>query len=358
MDTMGLLQFEDAYFERIWGGNKLQTLFNKAIPPKPIGEAWLVSDHPVHESVITNGPLAGQTLREIIQRDSQAVLGARPQLTHSGRFPLLLKILDAAQVLSVQVHPDDACAERLGEPDVGKTEMWHVLQADPGSELICGLDTSVTPDNVRSAIEQNTLENLMNRYPVHEGTSILLPAGTIHAIGAGIVLAEIQQNSDLTYRLYDWGRLDDSGQPRQLHIDKAMEAIQFHFQHNGPATPLDLPHPDAHRTVLAACTYFATELWQVEAAVQRVTDGQTFHILLAIEGNLTASADDGAQAYLAPGQAVLVPGQHEGFTVTGNGRFLDYYVPDLQHDIIAPLLKTGHNPPQIADVCANTIVFT
>ncbi len=353
MSELGLLRFEEGYFERIWGGNKLRTLFGKDIPKKPIGEAWMISDHPVHESVVAEGPLAGQTLRDLLKRDTKSILGQRPQLTPGGRFPLLLKILDASQVLSVQVHPNDECAARLGEPDVGKTEMWHVLQADPGSELICGLDTSVTPPLMAEAVAANALEPLMNAYGVERGSTFLLPAGVIHAIGAGIVLAEIQQNSDLTYRLYDWGRLDDQGKPRQLHVDKAMEAIHFGFKHDGPAKPLACTISGTQSLVLSACQYFAAELVAIDGTFERETQGQTFHILLAINGEMTVEAN-ASSVTLNVGQALLVPGCAHSFTVTGHGDILDYYVPDLQHDIIEPLRKEGHSPQEITQLGAQT----
>ena len=191
-DCRLFFRFEEGYFERIWGGNKLRSLLGKPAPDARIGETWLIADHPHHESIVAEGPFQGQTLRQLLAHDQKAILGPRPKLTAQGRFPLLLKILDATQVLSVQVHPNDECAARLGEPDAGKTEMWHVLQADPGSELICGLDPGVTPKRFRQAVHDGSIENLMVRVPASEGLSLLVTAGTVHALGAGMVVAEIQ----------------------------------------------------------------------------------------------------------------------------------------------------------------------
>ncbi|MBM3290832.1 MAG: mannose-6-phosphate isomerase, partial [Candidatus Hydrogenedentes bacterium] len=224
----GILRFHEQYFERIWGGQRLRTLYGKPIPPdKPIGEAWLISDHPSAVSVVADGPHAGRTLHDLIEEDAEALLGPGVKLTPHGRFPLLLKLLDSTDVLSVQVHPDDATAAALGEPDVGKTEMWHVLHADPGAELICGLRPGTTPDQMRAAIASGTLERHLVRFTVKPGDSVYVPAGTVHAIGKGIVLAEIQQNSDLTYRLYDWSRVDASGKARELHVEKGLRATRF-----------------------------------------------------------------------------------------------------------------------------------
>ena len=185
LDTLGLLRFQEGFFERVWGGSKLRSLYGKDTADTPIGESWVISDHSSHESVVSEGRYAGQTLRQLLEADETAILGSRPSLTIHGRFPLLLKILDAADVLSVQVHPDDDAANRLGEPDVGKTEMWHVLQADPGSELICGLEASVTASSLAGAIEDGSIETQMTRFPAAEGTSLFVPAGTVHAICGG-----------------------------------------------------------------------------------------------------------------------------------------------------------------------------
>nr|HPK00742.1 class I mannose-6-phosphate isomerase [Candidatus Hydrogenedentota bacterium] len=223
-----ILRFKERYYERVWGGQKLKALFGKPFPDNvPVGEAWLISDHPGDESVIDGGFWKGQTLQALLAADARALLGANARTTPAGRFPLLLKLLDAAESLSVQVHPDDACAERLGEPDVGKTEMWSVLQAEPGSELIYGLKPEVGREAFSNAVANGDIEPLLNRFPVQAGDSVFVSAGTVHAIGAGVVLAEIQQNSDLTYRIHDWGRLDSDGQPRTLHLEKALEAIHF-----------------------------------------------------------------------------------------------------------------------------------
>ena len=339
-----ILRLEERYYERIWGGRKLKTMYGKPIPENVlIGEAWLVSDHPGDESVIAEGPLKGRTLQELIAADPAAFLGGKAKPTPGGRFPLLLKILDSAEHLSVQVHPDDACAERLGEPDVGKTEMWHVLHAEPGSELICGLDPNVARDTFARAIPDGSVETFMNRFNVRPGTTAFVAAGTVHAIGGGIVLAEIQQNSDLTYRIYDWGRVGTDGKPRELHIDKALEAIHFGSPHGGEANPLACRAEDgAERTVLAACRHFAADHIACRGCYKRDTRGDSFHILLAKSGPL--AVDVGQKTHtIDVAQAVLIPGQHEHYRVEGLGEFLDYYVPDLELDIIKPLLAAGHS---------------
>jgi len=343
---MNLLRFRETYFNRIWGGDKLKHLYDKPLPSATIGEAWLISDHDVCESAVMEGPHKGTTLRQLLQEDAPAVLGRRPALTVHGLFPLLLKILDAADVLSVQVHPDDACAARLGEPDVGKTEMWHVLQADAGSELICGLAPEMTKPRFTQAVEDGSIEHHLLRFPVKAGDSLFVEAGIVHAIGRGLVLAEIQQNSDLTYRIYDWGRTGDDGKPRPLHLDKAVEAIHFGRPMPGPRPPLYMEGGDARRDFLAACSHFAAESVTLNGIYRRHIDGETFHILLAQEG--LVSFNDGEEACrLYPGQALLVPGSRAHYEASGKGRFLDYYVADMRKDIIVPLLDHGYSAPDL-----------
>lgn len=347
----GLLRFQDAFFERIWGGRKLRDLYGMQAPDNmPIGEAWLIADHPVHESIVVDGPYRGKSLSQLLTLDAAALLGTRVKPTRHGRFPLLLKILDAANTLSVQVHPDDACAAQLGEPDVGKTEMWHVLQADPGAYLICGLATEANPDTFAQAMKNGTLESLMTRISITGEASVLVPAGAVHAIGAGLVLAEIQQNSDLTYRLYDWNRCDTEGKPRTLHIEKAMQAIHFGVRHPGLAKPLTYEFQDARREVLAACPYFATELITISNDYQVPESKESFHILLVKQGPLYIS-DQNTTFTLHPGNAILLPASSEKITITGTGAFLDYYVPDIERDILTPLLRNGYNREQIQALC-------
>jgi mannose-6-phosphate isomerase len=347
LKEIGLLHFGEQYFERIWGGRKLRSLYGKETPlDKPIGEAWLISDHAGDESVVDEGPYSGTTFRDLLDEDAYHILGRRASRTIHGRFPLLLKILDSEDHLSVQVHPDDDCAKRLGEPDVGKTEMWHVLQSDPGSELICGLSQAATIDRFAAAVADGSVEDLMTRFTVREGDSAFVAAGTVHAIGGGIVLAEIQQNSDLTYRIYDWGRVQSDGTPRELHVDKALEAIHFGSRHGGKARPLARPSEGANHTILAACRHFAAERIEVGQSFCRNSRGDSFHIILCCSGTLSVAAGPSFRA-LDTGEAVIVLGGTKHFAVEGSGVFMDYYVPDLQHDIVVPLREAGHQPEDI-----------
>lgn len=349
---LDLLRFEEAYFDRPWGGNKLLKILGKNTPPdRRIGEAWLIADHAVHESIVKTGPWQGWTLRRLIEEHGEPLLGKTSPTRH-GRFPLLLKLLDTADVLSVQVHPDDVTAEALGEADVGKTEMWHVLHADPGSELICGLEPDVTPDTFAAAIADNSVAGMMKRFPAPPGTSAFVPAGTVHAIGGGLLLAEIQQNSDLTYRIYDWARVDEHGRARALHIEKALKAIHFGSGHKGATKPLDCTRHGMSCSILAACRYFAVALMPVSGACRLPVENR-FHIGLVKEGRLRAKGLQDAYL-LHAGEAFLAPASLESVELEGNGVILDYFAPDLKRDILQPLRDAGHPPEAIARLGGDT----
>jgi mannose-6-phosphate isomerase len=345
-----LLSFEEHYFERIWGGRGLEDLLGKSLlAGAPIGEAWLVADHPQCESVVNEGPRTGWTLRRLVKEEGPALLGAHAQTTPYGRFPLLLKLLDAQEVLSVQVHPNDALAALLGEPDVGKTEMWHVLRANDGALLYCGLAAGVDRDRFVEALAGQNLDNALVSMDAVAGQSLYVPAGTVHAIGGGCLLAEIQQNSDITYRCHDWGRTDERGNPRELHVEKALRAIRFGEPHPGPVTPLMRETPGARIETHAACAYFAAERIRLDGVCTRNTRGDSFRILLGLQGALQVSAG-GESRSLAPGDALLVAGHVTAYTLDGIGEVMDYFVPVRDADIVAPLEEAGHDHATIARV--------
>ena len=323
-------------------------LLGKPAPPgRPIGEAWLIADHATHVSTVTdNGPWQGMTLHAVMEAHGDYLLGTQAQPTVHGQFPLLLKILDAADVLSVQVHPDDDAAAALGEPDVGKTEMWHVLESETGSELICGLDPTVDKARFLDAIAQNDVHHIMRSFPALPGTSAFVAAGTVHAIGAGILLAEIQQNSDLTYRIYDWDRVDDQGNHRELHLDKAATVTRFGSPHGGAATPLSYSEGDASVTLLGACRHFATALVQAPSRHVRQTHGRSFHLILARDGKTVVSAGE-VSVTLDRGAAVLVPAGVADYGLESDGAVLDFFVPELGADVVAPLRAAGHSDAAI-----------
>ena len=223
------MKMQPVLVERVWGGRRLADILGKAVPPDArIGESWELADHPSGRSRFADGPLAGQTLREVLERHGRQVLGRdSPAQAWAARFGFLIKFIDATDRLSVQVHPDEAYASAHVPGERGKTECWVVVHAEPGAWIVNGLQPGTTRGRFADALKKGRIEELLATSPVKAGDFIWVPAGTVHAIGPGIVLAEVQQNSDLTYRVYDWGRVGLDGKPRQTHLREALECIRF-----------------------------------------------------------------------------------------------------------------------------------
>ena len=245
------LIFEPIFKERVWGGRNLERLYGKPLPPNvPIGESWEITDRPEGVSVIANGPLKGRDLRWLMENHQEELLGSAA--SHDGRFPLLVKILDAQQKLSVQVHPPASVAAELGgEP---KSEMWYVTDAAPDADIFVGLKSGVTRDRFEQKIGDGSVADCLHRIETKPGDAIYLPSGRLHAIGAGNVIFEIQQNSDTTYRVFDWNRVGLDGQPRELHLEQAMLSIDF--EDVEPELAADASSSDASTSALTKNEHF------------------------------------------------------------------------------------------------------
>lgn len=316
------LTFEPVFRDYIWGGRRLETLFGRTLPPGIVAESWEISGHPDSPTRVASGPWRGHTLPEVM-----AALGTDLVGTHSAamlarsRFPLLVKLLDANQDLSVQVHPDDAYAARHEGGEIGKSEMWYVLHADPGYALVHGLQPGVTPDQLREAIARNDVQDILHRLPVSPGDTIDVPAGTVHALLAGAVVAEIQQNSDITYRLHDWGRVGHDGKPRPLHIDRALEVIDFSLAASGPVPPQNLVETESlRRQALVRRPQFATEriILGPGGAYAGRCDGSTFEIWGCMDGAATLDWAGTPLTLRAVG-FVLLPAALGAFSITSEG---------------------------------------
>ena len=282
-----------------------------------------------------------------METDAPGLLGANASPTAEGRFPLLLKLIDAAKDLSVQVHPDDEQAQRFGERDSGKTEMWHILGAEGSCEIALGFRPGVTRDRLEACLrEGGDAADLLARFRVQGGESIFVRAGMAHAIGGGALLAEIQQNSDITYRLFDYNRTDASGNPRELHLEKGLAVTRLGEVCGGSVSPLSFRRGDVQRDLLTACRYFAAEKVLVDGMCGYDGPGRSFHILLSLDQTLRVEGD-ADPCELKRGEAVLVPASMQAWRVSGTGAFLDYYVPDLWEEVITPLRREGYTDAAI-----------
>jgi mannose-6-phosphate isomerase len=241
----------------LWGGRRLPSFLNRQIPhDDPIGEAWVLSDVDGHCSQVTDGALAGVSLRELLARHGERILGSAPAI--HGRFPLLLKFIDSRQELSVQVHPNDEQAARIAPGMLGKTEAWVILEACPTTSAIyAGLREGVTAEHFRAALREKTTPNLLHRFRPSAGDCIFLEAGAVHAIGSNVLVFEVQQTSDVTYRLYDWDRVDaKTGKPRQLHVEEGLACTDFTRGRCDPVEPKRWIVDGAHHEELVTCRYF------------------------------------------------------------------------------------------------------
>jgi mannose-6-phosphate isomerase len=314
---------------RIWGARSLAPIYpDQRNLPEPVGEAWLTGP----ESKIEMGPFAG-LLNQAWQKMSLEWRGAGFESQPTPReFPLLVKFLFPTDQLSIQVHPDDAYASQNEAPGaVGKTEMWHVVSAEPGATLLLGLVPEVDRGKFRSAIKQGGLEKFFERLPVSPGDTFYVPSGTPHTIGAGMILCEVQQNSDLTYRLYDFHRVDAHDNPRELHIEKAMSVIDFAHRKGGKVAPVALPSADgAETSLLVACPYFATERWDLSAQHQTRSDPAHFELLVILTGGGNIQWSANSCSY-RQGECWFIPANLGEFSVLPESptSILRTYVPNI-----------------------------
>ncbi len=283
------LTFTPVLRHYIWGGRNLETLLGRELPPGNTAESWEISAHETAATAVDSGPLQGVSLAQILLDYGADLTGSRAAWAlERDKFPLLVKLLDAEKRLSVQVHPEDAYAIAHENGDLGKMEMWYVLHARPEARLILGLRRGVTPAAFRQAIADQAVEDWLHYVPVKQGDAILISPGTVHAALEGLVLTEVLQNSDTTYRVHDWGRVDSDGNPRQLHIEKAMDVIDFDQVEQGPVVPkLLVRQAGMEQCELVRCPYFVVEKLVLEAGAEYagVTNGETFEIWGTMAGH-------------------------------------------------------------------------
>ena len=299
------LKFNPILKSMIWGGEKLRQYKAIDTDQKNIGESWELSGVPGNESVVSNGEFAGRTITELIKEYGAELLGRHVYETCGEKFPLLIKFIDARDDLSIQVHPDDAMAQAVHGQPFGKTEMWYVVSADKDAHLMSGLSAEITPDEYVSRVDNNTITDVLCDYKVASGDVFFLPAGRIHSIGKGCFIAEIQQTSDLTYRIYDFGRLGLDGKPRELHTELAKDAIDYSVSEDYRTAYTPVQNED---TPLVECEYFKTHLLDLtEPLSVDVKSKDSFMIVICLEGSGKLTDSNGYELHLKQGETVLMP---------------------------------------------------
>lgn len=316
------LKFRPILKSVVWGGEKIAPFKGIVTDQKAIGESWEISGVKGNESVVDNGPDAGLNLRQMIDRYGADLVGKKNIERFGDTFPLLVKIIDAAGNLSLQVHPDDALAEKR-HGSLGKTEMWYIVDTDPGATIVAGLSKKVTPEEYAGKVADNTLLDVVATHTSHPGDVFFLPAGRIHAIGAGNLLVEVQETSDITYRIYDYGRLDaKTGKPRELHVEQAKDAIDYTVYPDYVTKPGELRDGISR---LVECSHFTVNLVKIDGSKKFNAAPDSFTAFTCIEGSLTVSDCNGNSVEVHAGESILIPAATESCEISGKGRLIEAY---------------------------------
>jgi mannose-6-phosphate isomerase len=315
------LKFTPIFKDKIWGGQKIKTVLGRDFGELPnAGESWDISGVEGNESIVCNGALAGNSLAELVEVYMGDLVGDKVYAKNGNQFPLLVKVIDANDALSIQVHPDDAYAARV-ENDRGKTEMWYIVDADEDAEIICGLANGFDNAAFVSALQKGELMSALKVQKVHAGETYFIPAGLPHAIGKGILIAEIQQNCDLTYRVYDYDRRGADGSLRELHIDKACDVIRAFTEAEVDTIRYSRALPASRETVLADCAYFRVEKLKLEENTYTLSQNGYLRHLLCIDGD--GRIEYGGKSYtFARGDSILLPASLEEIPLVGNATVL------------------------------------
>lgn len=311
-----------AFKDYLWGGTKLKTQFGKKCDLDIVAESWELSTHKDGQSIIASGDDKGLTLSEYISKHGDDILGSNAK--NFEYFPILIKLIDAKQSLSIQVHPSDDYALK-NEGEYGKTEMWYIVDAEPGASLYYGLNQTITKDEFRKRIENNTLLEVLNKVEVHKGDVFFINSGTIHAIGEGILICEIQQNSNTTYRVYDYDRRDAQGNPRELHIEKAIDVSDLfpvpEKEDLGGVQAFD----GYTKESLAKCGYFSVDKLDINTSASFEVTDESFRSVVITEGSGTLVADDFEISFKA-GDSIFIPAQNKTYTIKGSCQAIISYV--------------------------------
>lgn len=321
------LSFRPIPRPKVWGGNRLKSLLGRDFPvEEKIGESWEISDHGREISIVDSGRLAGHSLNELVRKRGGELMGKALARRHKARFPLLVKLIDTGETLSVQVHPSDKDAKRLNPPagGLGKAEAWYVLHAEPDAVMYHGLHEDVTRESLKEMLEKNEIERALRKFLVKQGDVLFCPPGTVHAVGKGLVLVEVQQTSDTTLRIFDWGRAQDPKNPRPLHIKESLEVITFGKQPPEKVRPAPIVASPWKRERIVACDKFGVELWHFhrETSVPQHGAGPSidtanangFEILTCVGGKATICAGHVTHELMFGG-SVLIPAAVDSWTI-------------------------------------------
>lgn len=347
------IKLQPVFKDYIWGGRNLEK-FGVILPWGKTAEVWEVSCHPDGISIISNGMYKGLNLLDYISVMGKDAVGTDHYNSEQVSFPLLLKLIDASDKLSVQVHPDDAYANENENGELGKHEAWYIMDAKPGAQIIYHVIAGIDKNDFIESVDKSEIDQSLNYMNVFAGDVIDIYPGMIHSIGAGIVLAEIQQSSNLTYRVYDYDRMDKKGNKRSLNIIKALDVIDFvPNNRKEKALGIDLQiNAGAHKSFKLANKYFSLEVYWVKGKIEEHTDGSKFYIYLFLEGDAIINYSHGRISVKA-GESIFIPAAMGKFTIKGNFKALKMYVPDIKTDIIAPLTGAGHTLKEIYEkVCS------
>lgn len=314
------LQFDPILKERIWGGEKLKTELNKPITSSITGESWEISTVKGDISIIANGALKGKSLMDVINDNPNEILGTEIYTRFGKQFPLLFKYLDAREDLSIQVHPNDALAKKRHD-SFGKTEMWYIMQADEDARIIVGFKENSNAAEYLENLENKTLLSILDDVKVKSGDVFFLETGTVHAIGAGLVVAEIQQTSDITYRLYDFDRVDAQGATRELHVDLALDAINY----NVVQTKKEYSKDVNESNVVVDCPYFTTNFIPLDGNISVQKDGKSFTVYMCIDGEFEIQCNDAVYNY-KKGDTLLIPAGISELIISGKASILEIYI--------------------------------
>ncbi len=314
------LVFEPILKERIWGGTKLKTVFNKPIQSETTGESWELSTVPGDISRVAEGKYKGKLLLELISEFPEEILGETVHKKIGTEFPLLFKFIDAKDDLSIQVHPNDELAKKRHN-SFGKTEMWYVMQADENARIVVGFKEKSSREEYLKHLENKTLLSILQEIPIKKGDVFFLETGTIHAIGAGIVIAEIQQTSDITYRVYDWDRVDAEGKSRELHVDLALDAINY----NTTDTKRTYAQEENKSNPVVICPYFTTNYFPLDGKVEIKKQHESFTVYMCMEGNFKVKYNETVWNY-KKGDTVLLPAAMQDYGLEGQAVLLEIYI--------------------------------